>query len=247
MPITSPGVTITATLTDDSGVGIAGKIVCTLNNFGGVPPRVVASNVVANLVTTGQASGVGAVSVAIYGNYQIVVAGTYYEIAVYGVDANGNVSNSANSVANYVFPSTGTFDLSSLVPMGMATPNESEPVPSGAARFTAQGTSLVAGDFILTGWGSGATVTVVHGSDMAHRFTITAGTSPSSLPDVELVFHDGPWAATPVVLANMVGGTGQVSDLGIVTTAALYHLTYDGLPIATKTYTFNVICIGVLN
>ncbi len=247
MTITTPGVTLTATLTNDSGVGIPGKIVCTLNNYGGVPPRIAGTNVIANLVTTAQANSSGVLSVALYGNYQITVAGTYYEIAVYGVDTAGNVSNAPNSVANYVFTSGGTFDLSNLIPIGVIVPSISPSAPSGAARFTALGTTLLTSDFILTGWGSGAVVSVVHGSDMAHRLTITAGTSPSSTPDLELVFKDGPWVAAPVIIAQMVGGSGVVSDLGIISTASLYHITYDGLPVATKTYSFDIICIGVLN
>lgn len=244
---TSPGVTITATLTDDSGNAVPGKIVCTLNNFGGVPPRIVGSNVIANLQTTGQANGSGAVSISIYGNYQIAIPGTYYEIAVYGTDSTGNVSNAPNSVGNYLFLSAGTFDLSSLVPIGMITPNLSPPVPSGAARFTAQGTSLVAGNFTATGWGSGAAISAVHGSDMAHRLTITAGTGPSANPTIALTFIDGPWSFTPIIYAAMVNGSGQVSDFTIAPTAAGYTLTYDGFPVPTETYTLNVICIGVLN
>jgi hypothetical protein len=187
------------------------------------------------------------VSMSIYGNYQIAVPGTYYEIAVYGVDSNGNVSNAANSVGNYLFLSAGTFDLSSLVPINLITPNLNPPVPSGAARFTAQGTSLVAGNFAITGWGSGAAISGVHGSDMAHRITITAGTSPSTFPTLALVFIDGPWAETPIIYAAMVSGSGQVSDFTLTPGAAGYTLTYNGLPTAGETYTLNVICIGVLN
>ena len=119
---------------------------------------------------------------------------------------------------------------------------------SGSApRFVATGTTLLTSDFILTGWGAGAVVSVVHGSDGAHRLTITAGTSPSVTPDLELVFKDGAWVAAPVILGNMIGGSGVVSDLNIITTASLYHVTYMGLPVAGKTYTFDIICLGVLN
>jgi hypothetical protein len=116
MPV-SPGITLTATLTDGAGNGVPGKVVCTLNNFGGFPPRVTGSNVIANQVTTGQANGSGAVSMSLYGNYQLTAPLSYYEIAVYGADSNGNASNAANSYGNYQFLVGGSFDLSSLVPI----------------------------------------------------------------------------------------------------------------------------------
>lgn len=247
MPIATPGVTLTATLTNDSGVGIPGKIVCTLNNFGGVPPRIIGSNVIANLVTTAQANSSGVLSVLLYGNYQITIPGTYYEIAVYGVDAAGNARNGPDSVANYLFTAGGTFDLSSLIPIGVVIPSVSPSAPSGAARFTALGTPLVAGDFILTGWGAGATITAIHGSDMAHRFTITAGTAPSISPTVQLTFHDGPWVVAPIMQTQITDGTGAVSDLKTARTSSTYTLTYEGLPVVAKTYIIDVICIGVLN
>lgn len=246
MPITTPGVTLTATLTNDSGVGIPGKLVCTLNGLSAGPPQT-GLNMVANLETTGQANGSGVVSVLLYGNYQFAFPGTYYEIAVCGVDSNGIVSNAKNILGNYVFTSGGTYDLSAIFPVGTPVPGASPYPPSGAARFTALGTSLVTGDFILTGWGAGATITAIHGSDMAHRFTITAGTTPSVSPTVQLTFHDGPWLFAPVIHAQITDGTGQVSDLRNTRSASSYTATYEGLPVATKTYIIDVICIGVLN
>lgn len=114
-------------------------------------------------------------------------------------------------------------------------------------RITAGGTTIVSGDFILSGWGAGATITAIHGSDMAHRFTITAGTAPSSSPTIQFTFHDGTWTQAPVIHTAITGGNGAVTDLSIVKTATTYTLTYQGLPVATKTYVFDVICIGVLN
>lgn len=114
-------------------------------------------------------------------------------------------------------------------------------------RLTASGTSLTSGDFLLTGWGAGATITAIHGSDMAHRFVIIAGTAPSASPFIQLTFHDGTWAFAPVIQAAVTGGTGAITDISVLSLPTAYVLTYQGLPVAGNTYIFNVNCTGVLN
>jgi hypothetical protein len=116
------------------------------------------------------------------------------------------------------------------------------------ARYLITGaTALTSGSFAISGWGTGATVTGVRGSDAAHTFIITAGTAPGSSPTIALTFADGPWATIPIIIAQMVGGTGTVSDFALSPTAAGYTLTYDGIPVNGLTYTINVIMFGSLN
>lgn len=99
-------------------------------------------------------------------------------------------------------------------------------------------TALVSGNFALSGWGSGATITAIHGSDAAHSFTITAGSSPSVSPTVILTYADGAWAFAPIVDVAMVSGTGIFTDIKVTGVTTAYTLTYSGLPISGSTYIF---------
>ena len=116
------------------------------------------------------------------------------------------------------------------------------------ARFQpVLGTALITSDFLLTGWGTGATVTSVVGTDTAFTVTITAGTTPSISPTVKLTFHDGPWITVTSVTPQMVGGTGSFTDLNVANTLNDVTLTYLSLPVATKTYIVNCLVMGNSN
>lgn len=118
--------------------------------------------------------------------------------------------------------------------------------PGSFPRLVANGTALVSGDFVLTGWGTGATITAIAGCDMAHTFTITSGTAPISInPTVQLTFHDGAWPNTPVILAQLVGGSGQGLPNSIAAGTTSYTLTFGGFPTAAKTYIYNVLMMGI--
>jgi hypothetical protein len=107
------------------------------------------------------------------------------------------------------------------------------------------GTNLTSGRFTLTGWGSGASITVT-GKDSAHYFTITAGTTPSVGPTVQLVFADGAWNSPPIVFPSVVSTqTGAILPITSTSTTTTYTLTYNGLPVAGKTYTTNVLVTGL--
>lgn len=112
-------------------------------------------------------------------------------------------------------------------------------------RTAETGTALLSGNFVLTGWGTGGTITAISGYDGCHVFTITAGTTPSSSPTIQLTYSDGTWTKAPIVHALVIGGTGSASDLAVASTATTYVLTYDGLPVATKTYIVNVMVRGL--
>lgn len=112
-------------------------------------------------------------------------------------------------------------------------------------RFYATGTSLNTGSFTLTGWGSGASIGSISGFDQAHTFTITAGSSPSPSPTVRLTFADGAFDHTPIYIARMVGGTGQVQDLTQAANSTTYTITYQSTPSNGSTYIINVLTIGV--
>jgi len=113
----SPAVTLTATLTDPSGNPVQGKIVLTLVNFGSLVPVVANTVTVANLSYTGLANASGQVSIAFWGNYQLNVPNSFYQVQVYGADANGVVNGAANLAGAYQFNTAGSFDLSALAPI----------------------------------------------------------------------------------------------------------------------------------
>lgn len=108
-------------------------------------------------------------------------------------------------------------------------------------------TALASGNFSTpssNGWGTGATITAIHGSDAAHYYTITAGSSPSSLPTVQLTYADGAWSVAPIADIRMIGGTGSFTDLGVATNTVSYTLTYFGTPLNGLTYIFAAQLIG---
>lgn len=85
---------------------------------------------------------------------------------------------------------------------------------------TSGGTALVAGDFVLgAGWGTGATVDNVEGSDGMFRFRVVAGSGAfAANPTIAVTFKDGTWTTTPIILCQQTVGTTSV---GIIEQSAL--------------------------
>lgn len=100
-----------------------------------------------------------------------------------------------------------------------------------------------ANDFTLvSGWGTGATFTVVLGSN-THEFTVavTAGTSPGTNPILRLTYPDGARLLTPHASMQMVATTAAVVNAVIIDVASnLSQADYrpQFTPVATETYTF---------
>jgi|HubBroStandDraft_6_1064221.scaffolds.fasta_scaffold213551_2 hypothetical protein len=223
-----------------NGVIAQGQIIFELANIGiGNPITVVGTGIFPALKYTAYSAADGSFTQTLWGNDNISPANTIYNVTYR--------DNLGSEIGSFQYSITGTLvNLNSLAAISTVLPPVLFSIPN-SARFTASGSNLVSGDFLLTGWGTGATISAIHGCDMAHRFTITAGTTPSVSPTIRLTFHDGAWAFPPIILANMINGTGQVSDFGVVSATTIYTLTYDGLPTATKTYILHVVCIGVLS
>jgi hypothetical protein len=107
------------------------------------------------------------------------------------------------------------------------------------------GTPLVSGNFTLSGWGAGATITVV-GKDSAHVITVTAGTAPSTGANVQLTFADGAWNQAPMVFSSVVSNqTGMILPITSASTLTTYTLTFNGLPVSGKTYITNILVCGL--
>ena len=119
--MTSPGCTLVGTLTDGSGNTVAGTVTMVLCNYLPTPPVVSGSNVFVQCVITATAGTNGQFSIEFYGNYQITLANTYWQIFVQipGTSA----FNDNNLGASYQFLTGGTFDLSTITPMvGFSNP-----------------------------------------------------------------------------------------------------------------------------
>jgi hypothetical protein len=85
--------------------------------LGSYIPCVAGTAVVIPQVYTSLAAADGTGSITFWGNYQLNATASFYQVSVFGVDASGNVSNSANLTSAYQFNFAGSFDLSSISPL----------------------------------------------------------------------------------------------------------------------------------
>lgn len=119
--------------------------------------------------------------------------------------------------------------------------------PFGRAWF--KGTSLIAGDFALSGgWGNTASVGTITGSDPHARFIVTsAGTGQAASPTITLTFHDGTWTTAPwcgVRFEDASTASELTTAVTQTSTATTMVITFRGTPTATRTYTFQMRCDG---
>ena len=118
--------------------------------------------------------------------------------------------------------------------------------PVYAKRFIAAGTALTETDFTLgAGWGSGAVVTVLAGSDdQRGQFTITAGASPSADASVTIQFADGAWQSAPFAQVMRNDQHSPVVNPTWETDTQSLIIVFPGKPVAGTTYTFSYQLIG---
>jgi hypothetical protein len=122
-----PGVTLSGTLNDVAGNGIAGTVIITLCNFGANPPEVTGSTVFAPVAVAVKASNTGFWTTKLWGNDQISPVNTFYQVQVDPVGSGPAWS------AQYIFNS-GTYDLSTQSPVSPT----SIPAPAYVTSFAAQ-------------------------------------------------------------------------------------------------------------
>jgi hypothetical protein len=215
-----------------------GSIDFVLGNLGtGTVPRVINVGIFPALKQTVQADENGNVACALWGNDKIDPGNTVYFLTFRDAQRN--------EVGQVTFSITGTnFDLNTATAANTILPPIMVQVGNINRIFPVLGTALTAADFAISGWGTGATITNVEGTDTACQLTVTAGTTPSISPTITLTYHDGAWPKNPMVMSQMVGGSGAVSDFVNSTTTTQAVLTYDGLPVATKTYTVMLLSLG---
>jgi hypothetical protein len=125
MPVT-PQITITANLQQVTGSIDAASAVFELVNFGSTVPRISGTCLILQISTKAVADGSGNISVTLWGNDVITPAGTYYTVTYYN-ESGGQVAK-----VPYQFVGSGSFDLSTLIPIGEQvvanqTPNSAIP------------------------------------------------------------------------------------------------------------------------
>lgn len=113
-------------------------------------------------------------------------------------------------------------------------------------RFRAsQGSGLALSDVgSLTGWGTGASVSGIGGTDSANLITIASGTGPSADPTFILTYKNGAWTAAPVAICTVDGASATLAACAVATTTTSATVTFIGTPNASSTYKFNLISIG---
>jgi hypothetical protein len=114
------------------------------------------------------------------------------------------------------------------------------------------GTEVTASNFAIgAGWGSAATFTVANDStDQCGQIVITASaTTPAqATATVTLTFADGAYYATaPVPIVILADSTSAVNDAqptDVLASTTALSWTSGVLPVSTKVYTYNYICVA---
>lgn len=130
----TPQITLLATLDDILGAAAGStanpaKLQIALCAYGPQPPRVSGTAMLAKVLYTILSAG-SPISVTLWGNDQILPAGTFYQITIF--DGENNVVQSAA----YQFSGTHVYDLSTLTPFNPSPP---VPAPSGAVLLNPPG------------------------------------------------------------------------------------------------------------
>lgn len=111
------------------------------------------------------------------------------------------------------------------------------------------GTALAAGDVAIgAGWGNTATKAITSGSnDQRGQIVVTSsGTGQAqATATVVITFADGAWASAPFCIVTTTNNNSI--DTGHVTwssTTTALTLTFGVLPVDTKLYTINYLCVA---
>jgi hypothetical protein len=116
-------------------------------------------------------------------------------------------------------------------------------------RLRLAGTAPIAGDFALSaGWGTTASVGTIVGNDSHATFVVTStGTGQGANPTITLTFKNGTWTTAPFGYAKLFACSTAADLLVAVTettTATTMVITFNGTPVATRTYSFKTLVVG---
>jgi hypothetical protein len=164
----------------------------------------------------------------------------------------GTIDAGGLTISGGGITSTGASVLTGAV-SGVTTLSASGDITTSGGDFDGRrltmgsGTNLVTGDFTLTGWGSGASISVNGNSkDTVGGFTITSGTSVSANPTVKLTFKDGAWDTNPKCFINpgfRADGSGAwLSPVTLTSTAITWEA--DATPADSTAFKYIYFCIS---
>ena len=114
-----------------------------------------------------------------------------------------------------------------------------------SGRVVYGGSAAVAGRFILTGFGSTATVTTITGTDQRVSFVINSfGIGQTPNPTCEYFFADSEWPVNPPLPLVCKTGGNQLTVPVLVNKGsdAGWVLTFIGTPVNGEGYAFTVAC-----
>jgi len=224
---------VTGTLQTMSGGKIAqGTVIFQLANVGnGIVPRIIGTGEFPMLKYTLMTDQNGVINGVLWGNDSIDPQNT-----IYLVTFRDYLGNEFGPIQYFI--NGANFNLN------MATPIVNLSLPIYSSLGFATGTPLAFGNFLFSGWGAGATISGISGTQMGCIFTMTAGTTPSVQPTVTLTFP-GPFPRNPMTLAQMIGGTGGIADISVAPVTTQVIFTYDDLPEAGKTYQIAAFTLGL--
>jgi hypothetical protein len=100
------------------------------------------------------------------------------------------------------------------------------------------------GNFCLSGWGVGAQVLSVAGTDARGRFTIISGANPEPSPTVTLTFEDGTWGNPPFAIVSRNDGQEPHVLPTWTTTETTLCIEFVDIPEADQQYTFEFMVMG---
>lgn len=163
-----------------------------------------------------------------------------------------------DALTGYVQATSSTIDLSTAsgylleLTTGLFTGNDLLiSLGDGTHRYKRlflKGTALVNTDFALSaGWGASASVGTITASDDGGTYVVTsAGAGQAANPTITLTFKDGTFTNAPNCEAKLEASSDVITTLITETTSATQMIiTYNGTPVATKTYTFRFFCFGM--
>lgn len=200
-----------------------GSVRFQLINFAlGTPPGVMGITVFPWNFYTVTSDPTGFFTLKLWGNDVINPVNTLYLVTYYDQagDSLGNVQYSI------IGPS---FNMNTALPVAGAIP------PVLTSTGYASGAAVTSGNFVLSGWGAGATLTAVTGVQQRCSITVTAGTGPSVAPTVVFTYP-GAYPTYSISIGQMTSGTGILAPIESLSTLTSSTFTYESLPVATRTY-----------
>ena len=230
--MTTTPCTVTGNLEQLTGGAITqGSVRFELVNYGvGNPIGVMGITVFPWNFYTVTTDATGFFTLPLWGNDVINPANTLYQVTYF--------DQAGDSLGNVLYSIIGpSFNMNTATPVFGAIP------PVYTSTGYASGAAITAANFSLINWGSGASITNVTGVQQRCSITVTAGSGPSVAPQI-IFTYPGAYPLSSLSMAQMIGGTGAISDVSVLSTVTASTYTFNDLPILARTYIFVFDTVG---